>query len=96
MNSLSSHCAWSTVWRNTRKDKTWALPWHLLHENFKSHGEPFKVPNGFLDMIGMGRSPKSRGLRKLERLGALEVEHRANKSPIVKFKAPWGQRRHQN
>ena len=65
------------------RDKTFAVLCHLLHEDWKQGGGPIKVPNGFLNKLGVGRGAKSRALKKLERLGIISVERRDRKSPIV-------------
>jgi hypothetical protein len=70
------------VTRNSR-DKTFAVLCHLLHEVWKQGGGPIKVPNGFLNKLGVGRGAKSRALKKLELLGIISVERRDRKSPTV-------------
>jgi hypothetical protein len=65
------------------RDKTFAVYCHLLHESWKQGGGPIKVPNGFLNKLGVGRGAKSRALKKLERLGIISVERRDRKSPTV-------------
>jgi hypothetical protein len=46
-------------------------------------GGPIKLPNGFLEMIGVGRGAKWRALNKLESVGIISIERRGRKSPIV-------------
>jgi hypothetical protein len=65
------------------RDKTFAVLCHLLHLEWKQGGGPIKVPNGFLEKLGVGRGAKCRALKKLERLGIVSVESRDRKSPIV-------------
>ena len=67
------------------RDKTFAVLCHLLHLDWKRGGGPIKLPSGFLEMTGVGRSAKSRALDKLESLGIVTVERRDRKSPIVKI-----------
>jgi hypothetical protein len=69
------------------RDKTFAVLCYLLHENWKQGGGPIKVPNGFLNKLGVGRGAKSRALKKLERLGIISVERRDRKSPIVTIRS---------
>ena len=71
------------------RDNTFAVLCHLLHLDWKQGGGPIKVPNGFLDKLGIGRGAKSRALRKLERLGIISVERRDRKSPIVTITNRW-------
>jgi hypothetical protein len=63
--------------------KTYAIFLHLLHENWKSHGKPVRLANGFLDRIGVKRNAKTRALKKLTELRLVSVEWRTKKSPIV-------------
>ena len=67
------------------RDKTLAVLCHLLNLEWKQGGGPIKVPNGFLDKLGVGRGAKCRALKKLERLDIVSVERRDHKSPIVRI-----------
>jgi hypothetical protein len=72
-----------TITRN-RRDKTLAVVWHLLHEDWKQGGgRPIKMPNGMLAIDGVGRKAKWRVLDMLEGLGLITVERRGRKSPII-------------
>ena len=62
---------------------TIAIALHLLYLNWKSRGEPFKLPNGTLRYDGIGRHTKRRALKDLEQRGLITVERRARKSPII-------------
>ena len=77
--------SWVDTIARSSRDKAFAVLCHLLHLDWKQGGGPIKVPNGFLAMIGVGPDAKSRALRKLERLGIIEVERRDRRSPIVKI-----------
>jgi DNA-binding transcriptional ArsR family regulator len=68
--------------RNSR-NKTFAVLCHLFHLSWKQGGGPIRVPNGFLEMLGVKPDAKSYALNKLESLGIISVERRDNKSPIV-------------
>jgi DNA-binding transcriptional ArsR family regulator len=68
--------------RNLR-EKTFVVLCHLLHEDWRQGGGRIKVPNRFLERIGVGPDAKSRALKKLESLGIISVERRDRKSPIV-------------
>ena len=67
------------------RDKTFAVLCYLLHLEWKQGGGSIKVPNGFLDKLGVGRGAKCRALKKLERLDIVSVERRDHKSPIVRI-----------
>ena len=71
-----------TLARNSR-NKTFAVMCHLLHLDWKQGGGPIKVPNGFLEMLGVKSDAKTYALNKLENLGIISVKRRKNKSPIV-------------
>jgi hypothetical protein len=63
--------------------KVWVVACHVLYETWRAKGRPITVPNGMLERCGVSRDAKTRTLRKLEQLGLVSVEWRANKSPIV-------------
>ena len=67
------------------RDKTFAVLCYLLHLEWKQGGGSIKVPNGFLDKLGVGRGAKCRALKKLECLDIVSVERRERKSPIVRI-----------
>jgi hypothetical protein len=56
---------------------------YLLHQHWKHHGKPFKLPNGMLKYDGISRQSKWRALRELEQRGLITIERRLKKSPIV-------------
>jgi hypothetical protein len=78
--------AWIDILARNSRNKTFAVLCHLVHLNWKQGGGPIKVPNGFLEMLGVKPDAKSYALDKLERLGIISVERRNNKSPIVTIK----------
>jgi hypothetical protein len=59
------------------------VAWHLCHLCWKSHGKPFKLPNGMLRHDGISRQSKWRALAELDRRGLITTERRAKKSPII-------------
>ena len=65
--------------------QTCLLALHLLYLHWKGNGEPIKLANAMLEMDGIDRKAKSRGLSELERRGLITVERRPRKSPIVKL-----------
>jgi hypothetical protein len=67
------------------RDKTYPVLIHLLHESWKAHGKPVKVPNEFLAGLGISRHAKTEALKKLERAGVISVKRRPGKSPVVKI-----------
>jgi hypothetical protein len=75
--------AWVDILSRDSRDKALAVLCHLLHLDWKQRGGPIKVPNGFLEMIGVGRGAKWRVLNKLESLGLISIERRGRKSPII-------------
>jgi hypothetical protein len=68
--------------------RTWQLALHLLYFHWKDGGAPIKLANGMLEMDGIDRKAKSRGLSELERRRLITVERRPKKSPIVKLILP--------
>jgi hypothetical protein len=69
--------------------KTWAVHLHLLYETWRNNGKPVKLPNGFLDMVGVDRHAKTRALKKLKDLGLISIERPGKKkSPVVTVKVP--------
>jgi hypothetical protein len=75
--------AWVDILARNSRNKTFAVLCHLVHLKWKQGGGPIKVPNGFLEMLGVKPDAKSYALNKLESLGIISVERRDNKSPIV-------------
>jgi hypothetical protein len=75
--------AWVDILSRDSRDKALVVLCHLLHLDWKQGGGPIKLPNGFLEMIGVGRGAKWRVLNKLESVGVLSIERRGRKSPIV-------------
>lgn len=75
--------AWVDILSRNSRDKALAVLCHLLHLHWKQRGGPIKLPNGFLEMIGVGRGAKWRALNKLESMGFILIERRGRKSPIV-------------
>ena len=67
---------------------TCRLALHLLYLHWKDNGAPIKLANGMLEMDGINRKAKSRGLSELECRGLITVERRPKKSPIVKLILP--------
>jgi hypothetical protein len=59
---------------------------YLVHRYWKSHGKPFKLPNGMLNYDGISRQTKWRALADLERRGLISIERRRGKSPVVHLK----------
>ena len=74
---------WIDILARNSRNKTFAVLCHLVHLNWKQGGGPIKVPNGFLEMLGVKPDAKSYALNKLESLGIISVKRRNNKSPIV-------------
>jgi len=62
---------------------TIALALHVLYLNWRSRGEPFKLPNGTLQYDGISHDSKTRALKDLEQRGLITVEWRERKSPII-------------
>jgi hypothetical protein len=56
---------------------------HLLYCHWKSHGKPFKLPNGWLRYDGISRWAKWRTINELARRGLILIERRSRKSPII-------------
>jgi hypothetical protein len=75
--------AWVDILARNSRNKTFAVLCHLMHLKWKQGGGPIKVPNGFLETLGVKPDAKSYALNKLENLGIISVERRKNKSPIV-------------
>jgi hypothetical protein len=57
--------------------------WYLHYLHWKGKGEPIKLANGMLEEFGVSRYAKRRALIDLECRGAISVEWRPKKSPIV-------------
>jgi hypothetical protein len=62
---------------------TYRVALHLLYRHWKAHGHPISLANGVLQMEGVARTTKWRGLRELEQLGLITIERRPRKSPLV-------------
>jgi hypothetical protein len=76
--------SWVDRITRNRRDKTLAVVWHLLHEDWKQGGgRPIKLANGMLAIDGVGRKAKWHALDMLEALDLISVERRPNKSPII-------------
>jgi hypothetical protein len=56
---------------------------HLLHAHWKSHGKPFKLPNGLLRYDGISRHAKWRALTDLEHRGLIRIARRPRCTPII-------------
>jgi hypothetical protein len=65
--------------------QTLAVALFIIHLNWKSKGQPFKLANGMLESHGISRRTKGRALVELERLGLISVERRAKKSPTIRI-----------
>src|SRR5215204_3763989 len=57
----------------------------LLHLHWKSKGQPIKLTNVQLRMLGVSRQSKWRALHDLQGRGLITVEHRPNRSPLVRL-----------
>jgi hypothetical protein len=69
--------------------QTWHLAVQLLYLHWKGSGAPIKVANGMLEMDGIHRKAKTRGLFDLERRGLLAfVERGPKKTPVVRVILP--------
>lgn len=68
---------------NGASGKAHSLALHLLHRHWKAKGRPFTVANGMLEIDGISRATKWRGLAELERRGLITIEHRDRKSPVI-------------
>jgi hypothetical protein len=79
--------AWVDILSRDSRDKALVVLCHLLHLDWKQGGGTIKLPNGFLEMIGVGRGAKWRVLNKLESAGIISVQRRTRKSPIVTIKS---------
>jgi hypothetical protein len=55
----------------------------LMHRAWKAKGQPFTMPNGWLEKRGVSRKTKCRVLRNLNAAGLIVVEWRDRKSPGV-------------
>jgi hypothetical protein len=62
---------------------TCLVAWQLLYLDFKSHGRPFKLPNGVLRYDGIDRHAKYRALSDLEKRKLITIERRGRKSAII-------------
>jgi hypothetical protein len=61
---------------------------YICHLDWKSHGKPFKLPNGMLKYDGISRQSKWRALKDLERRKLIVVERRQRRSPVVHMMLP--------
>ena len=68
---------------NGASGKDYSLALHLLYRHWKAKGRPFTLANGMLEIDGISRATKWRGLAKLERRGLVTIEHRNHKSPVI-------------
>lgn len=66
---------------------TYALALVLLHRDFKAHGRPFKLANGLLELEGIGRHAKWRGLADLEARSLITITRRPRQSPLITVKS---------
>ena len=64
-------------------DKLMPVYCHVLHESWRTGGQPVKAANGLLETLGISPDAKVSALRRLERLGLVSIEWRGCKSPIV-------------
>jgi hypothetical protein len=67
---------------------TCLVAWHLLHLDWKSHGEPFTLANGMLEYDGISRWSKRRALEDLEGRGLISIDRRRKKSPVIHVHVP--------
>jgi hypothetical protein len=74
---------WADRLGSARYAVTFKVAHRLLREHFRSGGQPVQLANAALTRNGVSRHQKWRALRELERLGLVQIESRARKSPIV-------------
>jgi hypothetical protein len=67
---------------------TYRVAIYLLHLHWKSNGRPIKLPNGMLEIDGVGRHSKWRALRDLECRRLITIECRHRRSPIIRLATP--------
>jgi hypothetical protein len=65
---------------NTPKAMVWV--W-LAYLAWEQGSNTFKLPNGRLQIRGVGRHTKARALRQLEEAGLIRVDRPGKKSPVV-------------
>ena len=74
--------SWSDRLKGARLATTYKLAVYLLYHHWKT-GNPIALTNVALAGTGVTRRSKWRALCELERLGLVEVERRARRSPRV-------------
>ncbi len=79
---------WTWVERLTGAPaQSYRLALILLHLHWKGKGGPIKLANGMLKIDRVSPRSKWRALRDLEKRNLIEVECRANRSPVVRVVA---------
>jgi hypothetical protein len=66
----------------TRTPKAMVWVW-LAYLAWEQGSNTFKLPNGRLQIRGVGRHAKARALRQLEKAGLIRVDRSGTKSPVV-------------
>jgi hypothetical protein len=76
---------WTWVERlNGAAGQTYRVALCLLYLHWKGRGEPIKFANGMLQVDGVNRQAKWRGVNDLERRGLIAVERRQRRSPLIR------------
>jgi hypothetical protein len=79
---------WTWVERlNGAAGQTYRVALCLLYLHWKGRGEPFKLPNGMLQIDGVSRQAKWKALNDLEQRGLIAVERRRRRSPLIRMLA---------
>ena len=65
---------------NCQKATVWV--W-LVHRAWKRQSQTISVPNGELTKFGVNREAKRQALQQLESVGAISINRRARKTPLV-------------
>jgi hypothetical protein len=55
----------------------------ILQLDFKRYGHPVRLSNEATQHLGMARTTKRRGLRRLAKLGLISVLHKPGSAPLV-------------
>ena len=74
---------WADRLGTARYAATFKVAHRLLREHWRGGGRPIQLANVALARNGVSRHQKWRALLELERLGLVQIERRARKSPIV-------------
>jgi hypothetical protein len=68
--------------------QTYRIALSLLYLGWRTRGGPVQLANGLLQIDGVSRQSKWRGLSELERRGLIAIERRPRRSPIIRLIDP--------